>query len=448
MRSVSRFELLAVSVLVVGGLLGSAPNPAHAQQTTTRSAELDAPYVAVGEDGAALRCGAGTTWYIVDRLKPGVLLRVEGEEDNWLRVEYPRGMSAVVKAHEGEHDPKKGIVTLTRNSALWALDDKDPYIESCYKRIFREKLLTAGTTLKYIGPVQDRRGNLAGFEVEAPRGATGYVLPADVRQATEQELQALRAARAAEKVSMPQSTADTPAETEQVQTAEEPDATPETPRTRVEVVETEVIEEEPSEEPIEPAVATDLASHDATLDDLDEAFMRLQRQSLEEAEFGPLIDEYTALRERLPDEPGADVTRAYIDARIELLTIRSEVQNKLRRLAEVREESKTARADFDALVASMTDAQSYTAVGRLMPSAIYNGNRLPRMYRVQSIGSGGRTIAYVLPGPDMPLEGMLGSIVGVRGMMEAETSARVRVIRPETVDLLRSGAAAAEVEQR
>ncbi|MEO1128208.1 MAG: SH3 domain-containing protein [Planctomycetota bacterium] len=446
----SRSELLAVSVLIVGGLLGIAPVPAHAQQTTTRSAELDAPYVAVGEDGAALRCGAGTTWYVVDRLKPGVLLRVEGEEDNWLRVEYPRGMSAVVKAHEGEHDPEKGTVTLTRNSALWALDDTDPYIESCYKRIFREKLLTAGTTLKYVGPVQDRRGNLAGFEVEAPRGATGYVLPADVRQATEQELQALRAARAAEKVSLPQDPAEELAETqgETEQIREEPAATPPAPRTRVEVVETEVIEEEPYTEPAAPASATDLASQDATLDDLDEAFARLQRQSLEEAEFGPLIDEYTALRERLPDEPGTDVTRAYIDARIELLTMRSEVQDKLRRLAAVREESKTARAELDALVASMTDAQSYTAVGRLMPSAIYNGNRLPRMYRVQSIGSGGRTIAYVLPGPDMPLEGMLGSIVGVRGMMEAETSARVRVIRPETVDLLRSGAAAAEVEQR
>jgi len=448
MRSTTLWHALAACLPALLGawLLLGVPTVAGAQQRT--QAEPESPYVAVAEDGAALRCGAGTTWYVVARLDPGTLLRVEGEVDDWLRVEYPRGLPAVVKAIEGEHRPDEGVVVLTRRSALWALDRSDPYIEACYKRIFAEKPLEAGTRLKYLGPIQDRRGNLAGFKVVAPEGATGFVLPADVRAATEAELEAMRAARAAEEMQQGDQPAEQapdeeqPAEpTPQPERAPEgdepgPDGDPEQmqPEPETETPEMEMGEDEGAEEEAAPA--------EATIDDLDAAFERLQRQPLEEAEFQPLIEEYRELRSRLRDEPGADVERVYIDARIELLEIRAEVQEKLRRVAELRAESRQAREELDRLVASLQDARSYAAVGRLLPSAIYDGERLPRMYRVQSVGSGGRTIAYVLPEEALGLEGMLGSIVGVRGAMEAETSGRVRVIRPETVDLLRTEAEA------
>jgi len=77
-------------------------------------------------------------------------------------------------------------------------------------------------------------------------------------------------------------------------------------------------------------------------------------------------------------------------------------------------------------------------VGRLAPSAVYNGDRLPLMYRVQSVDplTGPRTIGYVRPQEGQRLDGSLGQIVGIIGSTTDDDALSLRIIRPERVDVL------------
>ncbi|TVQ77989.1 MAG: hypothetical protein EA380_06550, partial [Phycisphaeraceae bacterium] len=182
--------------VVIGCIVGlGAGIPALAQTGTPAArpgqqanAEARSAFVTVTRDGASMRSGASTVWYSVGTLKTGTILRVDGEEDGWLRVEYPSEIPAVVKPGEGELDRDKGVVRLRRASALWALDHSNPRIENAYKQIFAASPVPAGTELRYLGPVNDNAGNLAGFRVQPPSGALGFVLPSDVRAATAEEV--------------------------------------------------------------------------------------------------------------------------------------------------------------------------------------------------------------------------------------------------------------------
>ncbi|MEZ6242198.1 MAG: hypothetical protein R3B57_04070 [Phycisphaerales bacterium] len=90
--------------------------------------------------------------------------------------------------------------------------------------------------------------------------------------------------------------------------------------------------------------------------------------------------------------------------------------------------------------------RSYVVVGRLAPSAVYDGQRLPLMYRVQSVDPvlGPRTIAYVRPAPGQDLAPNLGQIVGVVGQSVDDEALRLRIVRPERVDALNASTFAAE----
>jgi len=83
-------------------------------------------------------------------------------------------------------------------------------------------------------------------------------------------------------------------------------------------------------------------------------------------------------------------------------------------------------------------------VGRLTASVVYDGKRLPLLYRVQSIDEdSGRTLAYVVPAKGVDLSGSLGSIVGVAGVAHVDASSRLNIVTPQRVDKLRAGATAA-----
>ena len=58
--------------------------------------------------------------------------------------------------------------------------------------MFAEPQLEPGVELKYLGPVEDRKGELAGYKVAVPAGAKGFVLPTSVRTMTPEEITAMR----------------------------------------------------------------------------------------------------------------------------------------------------------------------------------------------------------------------------------------------------------------
>ena len=81
--------------------------------------------------------------------------------------------------------------------------------------------------------------------------------------------------------------------------------------------------------------------------------------------------------------------------------------------------------------------QQYTAVGVLNASVVYDGERLPRLYRLQDPTSG-LTVAYLTEDPDLKLSSMLGLVVGVKGDKKFDESLRRDIITPTSMTVLRS----------
>lgn len=197
----------------------------------------------------------------------------------------------------------------------------------------------------------------------------------------------------------------------------------------------------PTSEPAPPVtetVATEPQTR-PTLTELESAFAALAELPIEDAELEPLIAEYKRFQSNLSDAEATRSMLARLENRLTLLQLRLTLQENLRELhaAEVR-----ASADAEALSTSLAQferARPYLLVGRLSTSTIYNGERLPLMYRLQSVEVGGaRTIAYLVPTPGIDFNGKLGGIVGVEGVSRIDPALKLRIITPARVDTLTS----------
>ncbi|HBS28097.1 MAG TPA: hypothetical protein DEB06_01290, partial [Phycisphaerales bacterium] len=186
-------RLARVALGVALGAVAPMPSSVSPAFGQTSPAAAPAPagstrFVVPNADGAQMRCNPGTAWYPVATLTRRSVLRVVGEAEGWLRVEYPRGAPAVVKSDEVELNQARGTATLTRRSRLRAHNPADPVFEESFKAIFDDFLLP-GVTMKYLGELKNRTGAVSGLLVEAPPGATGFVLARDVRDATPAEIE-------------------------------------------------------------------------------------------------------------------------------------------------------------------------------------------------------------------------------------------------------------------
>ena len=74
----------------------------------------------------------------------------------------------------------------------------------------------------------------------------------------------------------------------------------------------------------------------------------------------------------------------------------------------------------------------------LNASVVYDGERLPRLYRLQDPTSG-LTVAYLTEDPDLKLSSMLGLVVGVKGPRHFDESLRRDIITAKTGAILQTG---------
>jgi len=342
-------------------------------------------------------------------------------------------LAAVVKVIEGELNQERGVVVLTRRTPLMAFNALDASMENCYKRVFAERPLEPGTELKYIGPVEDRKGELAGFKVVAPTGARGYVLPSGVRIATPDEVVKAGGSLAQAPASAPVTQAEPPAG----------EATP--AATTMGQAPEGAAGVGPSADapaPAKPAaeVKAPADPNDALIDQLNRlepAFQRVMRSEMEHGEFVDLMESYNGVAQQASINSEGERVRQYADAKIALLQIRADLQKARAEFESAETDSAAAEADLVKLAKLAAEARGYAVVGRLLTSAIYDGTGLPRMFRVQSLERGtSRTVAYVLPNDGLALDSLTGKIVGVRGDSTTEAMPRIPVIRANAVDVL------------
>ncbi len=95
-------------------------------------------------------------------------------------------------------------------------------------------------------------------------------------------------------------------------------------------------------------------------------------------------------------------------------------------------------ADTDqvrAIKIALEARSDYTVVGILNASSIYDGKRLPLLYRLVDPAVG-QTVAYVTAKNPAQLATMLGTLVGIRGEKRYDEALRVSVIDPTAVEIL------------
>ena len=402
-------------ILVVLGVLCSA-GAAFAQMIDTPDA-----VVTVTAEHAEVRCGWGSDgWYAVGRVPRGASLVTDGREGDWLRVRYPdgQGFGVLLRGDDVTVDQAAGTATLNKPARPIFMNRTDPLSGSWMK--MTGDPFPAGRVFEVVETIG---GDVAMVLVTAPDRVRGYVLASDVSAGAP--------AQPSDQAPADEAPADDAAVDADNAAAGAGEPATETPA------------EAPAETPADTAAGENNDDNEPearsplTPAELMLAYDAVVREPAADAELEPLLDEF---RFTLA-QGGLDAQdSARLRSRLELLEIRRDLQSDLRAVVTASERASRERDAIDRLVVDWQSRPEYAAVGRLMASALYDGRRLPLMYRLQSLdGLGGRTIAYILPDDALDLNAKLGAVVGVVGEPRRDRTIRVRLIDPTAVDVLEAG---------
>lgn len=466
-----RLGRAAVGCAVWGLVAGAAAHlalrvPAALAQDQVKAVPQYA--VAVVGDGAALRCGDSTVFYEVATLKAGTVLRADGESGSWLRVTYPAGTRAFVWADQVQPAASGRTVTLTRPSRLQAAHASAGAQGSYFALLDAD--LPTGTELTVIDSAAGSDGRVLGYMVAPPSQARAFIAKSVVRKATEAEAAALAAGT-------PTPTPTTPPEAPQGTRPTAPTLTggaqglptpplpnPAAPTTAITQLgpagdavspqPADSLPGEPTSTPtptsipaptftpeLAPAPAAEVAQRPqatrAGLQELVALFERVRQQPLAEAEIDTALAQFQRAQEQYATIPGEERTAQRLSALIELLRVRKQIRDELAQRQARTTELASSRRAVQEKIDQLSRQRVYTLIGRLTPSVVYDGSRLPLLYRVQSPEAGpARTLGYLAPSPELDLAGKLGVVVGILGEQRVDQTLGSTIITPRRVDVI------------
>ncbi|MBL9120202.1 MAG: hypothetical protein JNL80_09845 [Phycisphaerae bacterium] len=169
-----------------------------------------------------------------------------------------------------------------------------------------------------------------------------------------------------------------------------------------------------------------------TYKDLEGKWRRVRDEPAESAELDALRERYLALAD---DTLAPATTRQLATHRADQIALRIEVQKSLLELAERQAARERTIQGVEDLTLAQKQRMPYDAVGRLNASTVYDGDRLPLLYKLAD-PTNGHTIAYVMPGPNSKPSEALGLVVGLKGIRRYDETLRVNVIVPDSIDVL------------
>ncbi|MEO1008084.1 MAG: hypothetical protein AAFX79_05925 [Planctomycetota bacterium] len=471
-----------LAVMLALACLAMLGNPGTAQAQVR---DVDPYYVTVAADNTPLRSGDLRSYYPVATLAPGVVLRVTGAGERWLRVEYPAGLSALARADRATLDETRRTVTLSADGRLKALSDTKYGIDGSFRDV-QGPVLPAGTTLQYLRTETSSRGTVF-YVVRAPRASAGFLEPGQVRRATQDEIErheaslprdqrttTLRTPSPTERSTQPQATPPqatpqdaspqvTPArETSQPALTRQPESDPAgvslledmnpAPAQSDPVQAQGTPASPPSTEPVQRAArqappqagngratARPGAALDdlASIDDLMVAFESVRRQGNREAEIEELIAQFERTLASLSDDAENQAVRRWIEQRVQLLEIRRNVQRRLGSLERAQAALQDGIGDRELAAQRLRQLAIYEYVGVLQRSAVYDGDRLPLMYRLVTVGEPlPRTLGYLEPSDEFNLDRMVGQVIGVNGPARQASDLQLNAIRATLVESL------------
>ena len=427
--------------------------------------QIEPVWRVINREGVAVRSGPDPVFYTVAEYGTGRMLLVDGITGAHARVRYPEDLGVMVPADEVRAVSDQ-VVELVRASSLRAPSALNG-ITGSLKGVY-ETDLPVGTRLTVRETIRGDRGQVLGYRVAAPTPpvAAGHAwafVPADaLRDATPAEIEAHQRILGVTPPAQPQAQPTNPANPTPATAA------PVTPATSTPANPVQQPAQQPSapvdgvpvstETPAQPAaqpgitaipgepvrtdapVATPTQSpaqiRASKLEDLEaslEASRRLTPAQLDEA-LEELLAEYSRTRAETTDD---ERLAAQLDMRIEWLKLRIATRDQRRAIESAMTSATDRSRQLDRQVSQWRQGRAYALVGRLVVSTVYNGERLPRMYRVQTVSpvdGATRTLGYVTPNAE--IEAKLGRVVGVVGEPRFDPQLRLVIIRPDQIDVM------------
>jgi hypothetical protein len=453
-----RVSLLAALGLA-SFLVAVLTRPAWAQSP----ASAEDSYIAViTADDVPVRCGAAESYYPFGKLKEGDLVKVVGDKFNWARISIMGpafrdffGYVCIPRTEPGrfrlENDGKKG-------RTLGSVDLRAPNLNTKYdpRNSWKALLVLEPDTALDVLEISETERQMV-YKVRLPQKAEGWISMSYLKRGGPEQVAAWN-----EALTRPQTQpkeAETAADLErtgdseavlareeqaippvvQKPTAQETEADERAPESTAEAPplqpgsppETEATGASGAAGAATPP-ALEATAAQAELEKLEAVYHELLEEPIETAEVLPLRDLYLKLADEHPESKR--IVR-YASARAEQLEIWADLQQRRAELGRLRKRLELSAEEAEAMRLALEATANYVAVGRLAASTVYDGERLPELYRIQD-ASTARTIAYLRPSDEFHLEEMLGQLVGIVGKKTYDEGLRLNLIEPERIDLL------------
>ncbi len=402
-------------------------------------------HMVVTADNALLRCGAGTVWYPIGKLKAGTVLIVDGQTNAWRRVKLIGVGSAYVAADRVQETEDGKQVLLTASDKLKAANVSSG-MRSSWKQLM-DKPLPAGQLLQVLETIPGSDGKVLAYRVAAPLNAHGFIHEQFLRPATSAEKQAFIKKHTGGE--MPKGLVREPAgitgNTKSVKTSEADKAkTPEASGSvddslidsmvvetgTVESDQTDAVETEPESETAKPQPA-ELSVYAA----LAQSYQNVMHQPDNESEIDALILEFERAISTTTGE-GQSTRRLVqrLSNRLELLKLKRDAQEEIRKLSKSQNQSRELSRERQSKIESFSKLNGFVLVGKLDHSRVYDGKRLTLMYRVRSLHKTSHTIGYVRSVSGIDFESLIGQVVGITGQVDAQSTRQVKIIKPSAVE--------------
>jgi uncharacterized protein YgiM (DUF1202 family) len=422
---------LTLALLATGAAIAqdAAPATAPAQAPASAPAASKGFTATINADNVYVRSGPSVnSAYPFGKLKLGDVVEVEEESYGWakIRTQGPafQNIHGYVLADEKVSlSPDGKTLTVITTTAVRAPNigaDGNP--DASIKSIDG---LLPGRSLSVVGQVSGEREKV--HKVALPPTAIGWVNMNFVRRATQGESQAIGAG--------------TQPAAPVIEGAATTATSGQAPQGGTVTVETTTATQEPTRpveapKPPPPPVKTEaeIAAEKcrASYKDLEASFEKVRGEPTTSAEIGPMRERYAALMAEV--HCPTDV-KSMAAARVKQLELLAEAQQLEQEVAKAMASRDRNKERYEKMKLAMEARADYTAVGVLNASTVYNGNRLPLLFRVTDPAAG-QTVAYVAPKDANKLSTMLGTLVGIRGTKRYDEALKLNIIDPGSIDIL------------
>ncbi len=399
--------------------------------------------IIVTEQGARLHAGPNTRLYTIRMLDVGTRLQTLGEPaGGMIPVAYPADLAAYVPASSVEVIDTDSL-RVSRATRLIAPHASDG-IEGSWRSVLQSPI-RPGSELTIRTIIRSEEGEILGYMVQAPPGATAYIAQSTIdsnattiNQSTDDTTGDTTAEANAESIQgtnllddmVPPKAGDAQAELA---------GTPDDPTTRIQDPNAAIDQANSgalaTNQPLVIDQGTDTtpnADQSLTPTQLEALYQSARASDEFDQELDALLSEHRRTLDALADDQFNARIRQQLGQRIAYLEMRIAFRDGPARVASKRDGQESVSERMASKLDEFTAGRGYALVGKLVPSRIYDGRNLPKLYRLRSPDALGRTLGYVRPGK-RDLTAYLNQIVGIAGKIESGPGGS-KIITPTRVE--------------